>query len=449
MTRLLLRIYIARSASPVTCAINNLARESSGGPLSNTALRFCLLCNRCRNSSNMVVPTLPVLGVAPPFEVFQAMNGIAIALVYVLIFPAFVSTLVNFRPLQTLILFLCCIRQSRRTPKQRGLDNCRRCMNSLFLFVGRWLCVQAFPALFKMHKTRSDQGGQTRKFMVFLDRRVETSVPIIAAFCSIVCCILYTSTAVFIRYFPVEVSAECLETDNHGRTLFCYSNSSLPVDCVNFSMTELRELQFQCYAIALPVGLGIAVAAALALAKMAIVGVTIFVKVLEGFFTMTKNPQKLSHCCCCCCRLRCANKICVHLSRVLLVIVSLTSLICCSIIVYLFTIDWEDLSHFLHYYAYPSLPVLICAPLACIVLNLEAHCSRGEYISFAAEQRPPDPRDWDVESGASVKAGQHHIATSMQRESGNINDVLDEKEGALLIEVRENTEFTEDGATQL
>ena len=62
--------------------------------------------------------------------------------------------------------------------------------------------------------------------------------------------------------------------------LFCYSNSSLsnsslPVDCANFSVTELRELQFQCYAIALPVGLGIAVAAALGLAKVVIVGVTI------------------------------------------------------------------------------------------------------------------------------------------------------------------------------
>ena len=42
--------------------------------------------------------------------------------------------------------------------------------------------------------------------------------------------------------------------------------------------------------------------------------------------------------------------------------------------------------------------MLICIPLIYIVLNLEAHCSRGEYISFAADQRPPDPSDWDVES---------------------------------------------------
>ena len=36
----------------------------------------------------------------------------------------------------------------------------------------------------------------------------------------------------------------------------------------------------------------------------------------------------------------------------------------------------------------------------------------------------------------------------MQRESGNVNDVLDEKEETLLIEVRENIEYTEVGATQ-
>ena len=56
------------------------------------------------------------------------------------------------------------------------------------------------------------------------------------------------------------------------------------MDCANYSVTELRELQFQCYSIALPVCLGIAIAATLALTKVAIVGVTIFVKVMEDFF---------------------------------------------------------------------------------------------------------------------------------------------------------------------
>ena len=395
----------------------------------------------------MVVPTLPLIEVAPPLVLFQTMNWIAIALANVLLIAAAVSALLVSK--QLLIPILYCIKPStrRRTPKQRGLDSCRRCITSVFLLVGRWLCVLTFPALFKIHKTRSDHEGQTRKFMVFLDRRVETSVPFIAAFCSIVCCIFSTSAVVFFRYFPVEVSAECLEKDKNDRTLFCYSDSNLPVDCANYSMTELRELEFQCYAIALPVGLGIAVAAALGLAKVGIVGVTIFVKVTEGFFMMTKYPQKLPHCCCCC-RWSYANKFYVYSSKVLLVIVSVISFICSMLVIYFYKTDRKNPSHFLQYYAYPSLPALICAPLMYIVQFLEAHCSRGEYISFAADQRPPDPRDWDVEPGTSMKAGQHHIATSMQRESANVNDVLDEKEETLLIEVRENIEYTEVGATQ-
>ena len=212
-------------------------------------------------------------------------------------------------------------------------------------------------------------------------------------------------------------------------------------------MTELRELQFQCYAIALPVGLGIAITVALVLAKVAIVGVTIFVKVTEGFFMMIKNPKKLPHCCCCCCRMPYANIVCACSSIVLFFIVSLISL-SCSIIISrnLPETDRKQPQHFLHYYAYPALPILICVPLAYVILNLEAHCSRGEYISFAADQRPPDPRDWDVESGTSMKAGRNNIATSMQRESGNINEVPDEKE-TLLIKVRGNIEFTEVGTT--
>ena len=101
----------------------------------------------------------------------------------------------------------------------------------------------------------------------------------------------------------MKKSEECLEKDKHGRSLFCYSNSSiidsnLPVDCANYTVTELKELAFQCYAIAVP-GLGIAAAAALGLAKVAIVVVTIYVEVTEGIFMLTKNailynpPQKL------------------------------------------------------------------------------------------------------------------------------------------------------------
>ena len=179
-------------------------------------------------------------------------------------------------------------------------------------------------------------------------------------------------------------------------------------------------------------------------------GVTIFVKVTESFFTMTKNPQKLPRCCSCCCRLPYANKVYVYSSIILLVIVFLISL-SCSIVISrnFFKPDRKDILRFLHYYAYPLLPMLICVPLIYIVQFLEVHCSRGEYISIAADQRPPDPRDWDVESGTSIKTRRHYIASSMQGESGNSSEVLDEKEEILLIEVRDNIEFTEDGATRL
>ena len=288
------------------------------------------------SSSSMALPTRPVIGVIPSIVFFRKLEWLALGVVWELLLAAVVSSVVLGIRLAEY--------KNNKSPKQHQPNSCRRYVKTVFLFVGRRLCVYTFPALFKMHKTRSDHGGQTREFMVFLDRSVESSVQLIAAFCCIVCCIFFISAAVFFQYFPVEVSTECLEKDNHGRTLFCYSdssliNSSLPVDCANFSVTELRELQFQCYAIALPAGLGIAVAAALGLAKVAIVGVTIFVKVTEGFFMITKNPpRKLQEVCCCkCVSRKCANGSCRCISIAFLIIVSAFTL--CLGIFFAFTSD--------------------------------------------------------------------------------------------------------------
>ena len=411
----------------------------------------------------MVIPTLPTIGVAPPFMLFQTMNWVAISLASVLFVAAIVSTLVVIPP-----LILYCINPSSETRQQCGLDNCRRCMNPLFLFLGRPLCVYTFPALFKMHKTRDDSERlQTTKLMLFLDRKVERNVSLIAAFCSIVCCIFFISAAVFFQYFPVEESTECLEKDNHGRTLFCYSNSSLtnpsfPVDCANYSTTDLRELQFQCYAIALPVGLGIAVAAAFGLAEVGIVGVTIFVKVTEGIF----NKIRRRHCCSCCNSSH-ANCICIISSIVLIMIVFVTS---SSFAIYT-SINFPEADkmqplHILYYFAYLFLPMLVCIPLIYIALNLKDHCDKGEFISIAEDQWPPDERrqrqeqqqgqfstnqsdleDREQGSNESTGSGQHYIANSMQEEGGHINEDHEEN-GALLIDDRDNTEFTEDGETQ-
>ena len=393
----------------------------------------------------MVVPTLPVIGVPPSIVLFIILQFLAVAVVYVLFIAAAVSTAVLLSGLPALLYCIC---NNSRTTRQCGPGGCCSSMKTAFLFVGRLLCVHTFPALFKVHKTRSGRGSQTREFMVFLDRKVESSLALIAAFCSIVYSIFCTSTMVFFRYFPVEGSGECFEKDNHGRSLFCYSNSRLPVDCANYSVTELRKLRFDCYAIAIPTGFGIAVAAALGLAKVAIVSITIFVKVTEGYFKMTKNPpQKLRKCCCRKLPRICANKIYIHSSYLLLLAVSIISFV--SMIAFVIVLFRNETFlkplDYLYYCAYIFLPTLICGPLIYIVKYLEAHCDREEYVSFAADQRPLDPRDWDMESGSSVTAGQQDEAGT----GGASGVAPNETEESVLIDTRGNTEYTEFGATQV
>ena len=76
-------------------------------------------------------------------------------------------------------------------------------MKTAFLLVGKWVCVQTFPVLFKMHKIRSGRDNKTRTFMVFLDRKVERTLPVVAAFCSIVYCIFYSSTTCDLSILPI------------------------------------------------------------------------------------------------------------------------------------------------------------------------------------------------------------------------------------------------------
>ena len=353
----------------------------------------------------MAVPTLPVFGVTPPIGLFNVLEWLVFAIVYALFGAAVVSTFVVMLPVMK---HIC---NNSRTPRQHSHSSYYRCMKIPFLFVGRFLCVHTFPALFKMHKTRSEHGSQTREFMVFLDRKVESSLALITAFSLIVLGIFSTSTMVFFRYFPVEQSSlrECLEKDSHGRPLFCYRNSDLPVDCANYCTTESRGLHFKCYALAIPTGFGIAVAAALGLAKAATVAVTIFVKVTEGYFKMTKNPpRKLQEWCCCKVPRTCANKIYVYLSIVLLVALAIVS----ETFAFLFLrhLITEPRLHRLYHFAYIILPMLIYLPLSYIIYYLDTHCDKGEYVSFAADQRPLDPRDWDVESESSMTAGQQDEA---------------------------------------
>ena len=50
---------------------------------------------------------------------------------------------------------------------------------------------------------------------------------------------------------------------------------------------------------------------------------------------------------------------------------------------------------------------MLCYPLVIITWYVLFHCNESEDISFSAEQRPPDPNDWDVESESSAIAEQH------------------------------------------
>ena len=354
-----------------------------------------------------MAPTLPLIGVTPNVAFFHTLEWLALGLVLVLLVGAF-----SFSFLLVAIVRVCLVQNLG----QHHPDGCCRHIKTAFLSVGKWLCVYTFPALFKMHKTRSGRGRQLRKFMVFLDREVHfqdntDSLLLITAFYSIILSIFCSSAGVFFRYFPVEKSAECLETDNHGRTLFCYSNSSLPVDCANFSLTELRELQFQCYAIALPAGLGIAVAAALGLAKVVIVGVTFYVKVTEWFFTVAKNPpRKLQEVCCCNCGKRQCG-ICMSIYVVMTVFflctVAVITLVCGMFFVADYADRDQDPIHITYYVAYVLLPMLICFSLLIVISYLTSHCDKGEYASIGADQRPPNPSDCGVESQPSVTSRQH------------------------------------------
>ena len=412
------------------------------GSLEHSAVGTSFVCVAgTGSSSSMVIPTLPVIGV-PPLVFFQTLQWLVMIISQILVIVATISTIV-------LAFILLPYWMLRTIPKERGRSGCRRYMKTAFLVVGKWLCVQTFPALFKMHKIRSGSGNKTRTFMVFLDRKVERSLPVVAAFCSIVYCIFYSSVIVFLRYFPVEKSEECLGKDRHGRSLFCYSNSSLPVDCANFSMTELRESHYECYAIALP-GFGIAVAAALGLAKVTIVGITICVKVTEGYFKMTNDPPQILSRWFCGCRRQCANCIYVALSFLLLfILLPFLQYIILIFILVDFLIGL-DLKETLYDFDYAFFPVLVFYPLWYVILYLiKDHCDKGEYTSLAADMRPPDQRDWDVESEASVTEGEHEEESNGE-ESGNINEEDPiEIEETLLIEPKSNIEYTEVGATQL
>ena len=383
----------------------------------------------------MAVPSLPLIN-TPCSVLFHVLDVLSLLFLFVLYCTTVVSLMVLTLFLH--IKFVICVRTliipffligSCRTARQCWTNSCSyKCMDEI-LSAARLLCVNTFPALFKKHKTRSGD-SQTREFMVLLDRKVENNLVLVAAFCFTAFSIFCSSAMLFVRYFPVDSSKECLEKDSHDRPVFCFINASLtnpscPVDCANYSVTELRELDFECYAIG---GLGIAVAAALGLAKVNILFVTIFVKVSEAFFKRAKNKKW--------------NPKCAYILYTIVSIVIHLVFIASLFFMHIFTFEVTTSTngklllrsrYFLAYVAM-FLPLLIVFSMLCIMVNMKAHCDKGEYTSFAADQRPLDSCNDDEELESSVTERQHEgacnrgsiikyrVATGETDETLRIND---------------------------
>ena len=361
----------------------------------------------------MATPGLFLIG-TPPELFFITLLSLNYALAYALVAVAFLVSFILFlAAIRQLLCWMCCRRGAKRRSQPCG---CCRCMKTVFLSMGRLLCVNMFPALFKKHKTHSVHSSQTtRVFMVFLDRKVENDLVLVAAFCSIVYIIFGLSALMFIQYFPVHVeySEECHEVDNNGRALFCYVRGSNSSPLLNCSMHSQIGIQLNCYAIAFP-GFGIGIAAAFGFAKVAIMGITIFVRIAERVFTMTmKSSRKLQewhHCRSNTCLLSIGLQICANITFIALSLAILAVMIavtCCISLATLQNVHTRGSSSTLRrqfYIIYVVLAPLIFLSMVCIIIKLAFHCKQDEYTSLANKQRPPNPLDWDVESELSVAA---------------------------------------------
>ena len=377
----------------------------------------------------MAVRSIFLIG-TPSIGFFTTLIELNYALAMVFISAVYLISYILIQALIMKLLFWMCCRSG--TKKQCKYCGCYRWMKTVILPMGRILCMNMFPALFKKHKIRSVHSSQTtRVFMVFLDRKVENDLALVTAFCLIIYIIFALSALMFIQYFPVHVeySEECREEDSHGRALFCYergynSSQPWPVDCSSYNRTETPlncyERVFNstmpwpvdcssyealhCYAIALP-GFGIGIAAAFGVAKVIIIGITIFVKITEGVFTMTmKSSQKLQewhHCRSSTCLLSKTLQICANITFISLSLAMLAIIIAATCCISLATLQNASASALIYgnlfYIIYASMAPLIFMSMVYIIIKLPFHCKQEEYTSLAKEQRPPNPLHWDVE----------------------------------------------------
>ena len=292
---------------------------------------------------------------------------------------------------------------------------CKSCIDeckNLLLLLARKLNVSTFPILFKELKVRRVNSLDTRRFMLFLDRKVEDSFHIIFAFYLLALTILSAALMVFFRYIPVEISGDCYTKDDQGRSLFCYTNgstaASLPVDCANYTSTELEELQFDCYAISI-LDLGLAVAASLGLAKVAVMCISIYIVLSKAICEKCKNKTKFGNCA------NCAYYLYLLVTVGLLVFIAMVSCIVVAIVrqSHLATAEGEE--SFRVYVAYGILPLVLIPALIIVMCNLGKHCDREEYITLSKDQEPSreDCRDEEPSAKSSLSIASADLHTDI------------------------------------
>ena len=362
----------------------------------------------------MTVPTLPGTPWPPPICLFTVLDYGGEALVYLLL----VIILAVAYPYSIWIsckgCHSCCCKSSSSCCEGNCICTNRICTwITNFLIAGfRIQSVFLFPGLFKMLKAHDKRQSKsrrvTRKFILFLDRRVENNFQIIISFYFLSLAIFITGLLALFRHIPVDISSECLRRDDQDRDLFCYTNGStwppictaLPVDCAKYNDTygDIEETDFVCYALSYT-KIGIAIAAAAALAKVVTVSITIYIKVSEIVHKKSCIVNETS-------KYKCIWYSYNAITVIVLVVVLLSSWSEIATIIVERVASGEGHQLKRTYIAYALLPLVILPPLTIIMCNFSKHCRQEEYISFCQDQEPPssDDCDCDVPTNCSTQA---------------------------------------------
>lgn len=264
----------------------------------------------------MTVPTLPWID-QPPLWLFMCMDYGGEALAELLLLMTFVVAISFYISLLCKAGMLWCARKINKAMSiettcasclkrtSACLRNCAclktcRCLPKLLNCVCRKLNVRMYPGLFKERKERYLKSWTsryniwgTRKFMLFLDRRVENNLRIKLDFYFLASAILFSALLVFFRYVPVAIGEECIATDENDHNVFCYSESTWawPVDCAAYNSTVLERIAFSCYSISI-LDIGVAIAAAAAIANGATLIITIYIRLNECIYMETKDRSR-------------------------------------------------------------------------------------------------------------------------------------------------------------